>query len=103
MNDKKRVLKRDYKQNHRPMGVFQIRNLVNEKVFLGTSLNLPGIFNRHQFQLQMGGHPNKALQNEWNQYGCNNFVFEILDELTPREDPSYDYRPDLEFLEDWWL
>ena len=85
------------------MGVFQIRNVVNEKVFLGTSLNLPGIINRHHFQLGMGSHPNKALQDDWNRYGGENFVFEILDELTPKQDPTYDYMPDLEFLGDWWF
>ena len=103
MSHKKKELKREYRLNPKPMGVFQIRNLVNEKVFLGTSLNLPAILNRHQFQLQIGNHPNKVLQAEWNQYGSGNFVFEILDELTPREDPAYDYKPDLAFLEDWWL
>lgn len=103
MTDRKKQLKREYKLNHRPMGVFQIRNLVNEKVFVGSSLNLPGIFNRHKVQLQTGGHQNKVLQADWREFGAASFAFEILDELTPKEDMAYDYREDLTLLEDIWL
>src|SRR5262249_14302966 len=96
-------LKREYKLNHRPMGVYQIRNIVNDKVLVGSTLNLPGIFNRYKLQLKMGNHPNAALQAEWNEFGAESFVFEILDELTPRENPGYDYHEDLTSLEDLWL
>lgn len=99
----RKELKREYKQNLRPMGIFQIRNTVNEKFFIGSTLNLPGIFNRHEFQLKMGGHPNKILQADWNEFGAENFEFEILEEVFPRENPEYDYAADLEVLEDLWL
>jgi group I intron endonuclease len=99
----KKDLKREYKENPRPMGVFQIRNLTNEKVFVGSTLSLEGIFNRFEFQLKMNGHPNKSLQKDWNETGAENFAFEILEELPPRENPGYDYKQDLEVLEDLWL
>lgn len=83
------------------MGVFQIRNLTNEKVFVSSSMNLDGIFNRHEFQLKMGGHPNKDLQKDWNALGSENFAFEILEELEPRE--NLDDKAELAFLEDLWL
>lgn len=99
----KRDLKREYKENLRPMGIFQIRNLLNDKVFVGSTLNIPGIFNRFEFALKSGGHPNKSLQKDWNESGADNFVFEILEELPPRESPTYDYKSDLEVLEVLWL
>jgi group I intron endonuclease len=99
----KKELKREYKEALRPMGVFQIRNSVNEKVFVGSSLNLDGIFNRHEFQLKMNGHPNKSLQADWNEFGGESFAFEVLEEVFPRENPGYDYKSDLEVLEDLWL
>ncbi len=46
---------------------------------------------------------NKKLQAEWNELGSQSFVFEILDELTPGNDPAQDYRTDLAFLEALWL
>src|SRR5690349_19467824 len=103
MDRKQKELKREYQQNQPPMGVYQIWNLTNEKLLVGSSLNLPGIFNRYKLQLQAGSHPNKALQAEWNQFGGENFVFEILDELQPKEAPGHDYREDLALLEDLWL
>ncbi|MGH9802489.1 MAG: GIY-YIG nuclease family protein [Blastocatellia bacterium] len=103
MDSKQKALKKEYQQSHRPMGVFQIRNMVNEKVFVGRALNLPGIFNRHRLELRMGSHKNLMLQAEWKEFGADKFAFEILDELTPVSDPQYDYREDLVHLEDLWL
>jgi group I intron endonuclease len=97
----KKDLKREYLETARPMGVFQIRNLTNEKVFIGSSLNLDGILNRHKFALTAGNHQNKALQADWNELGAESFAFEILEELEPRE--NLDNRRELSFLEDLWL
>lgn len=85
------------------MGVFLIRNNVNDKVFLGVSLNLEGIINRHRFQLKHGIHANKALQADWNKLGSSNFAFEIVDELTPSQDGTRDYRQELALLEKLWI
>ncbi|HEV7843177.1 MAG TPA: GIY-YIG nuclease family protein [Pyrinomonadaceae bacterium] len=100
--DKKR-LKQEYRQTPRPMGVFLIRNNVNDKVFVGVSLDLPGIINRHRFQLTMGKHPNKRLQADWNEFGSESFAFEIFDQLSPRAEPEFDYRGELSYLEELWL
>ncbi len=97
----KKDLKREYKETRQTMGVFQIRNLTNEKVFVGSSLNLDGILNRHKFALNAGSHQNKALQADWNEFGAENFAFEILEELEPRE--NLDNKRELNFLEDLWL
>ena len=97
----KKELKRECLQNHRPMGVYQIRNIVNDKVLIGAALALPGILNRHKFQLKMGNHSNGPLQAEWNEFGEENFAFEILDEITPKE--GRDHREELAFLEELWL
>jgi hypothetical protein len=99
----KKEAKQNYKLNPPAMGVFQIRNLADGKVCVGSSMNLKGIFNRYEFALNAGGHPNKSLQKDWNESGAENFAFEILEELPPRENPGYDYKPDLEVLEDLWL
>jgi len=85
------------------MGIFQILNLRNDKVFIGSTPNLDAVFNRHKFQLDAGNHPSKMLQTDWNEIGGENFAFEILEELPLRDDPKYDYSSDLETLEDLWL
>ena len=103
MNNKKKELKNKYKQAHTPMGVYQIRNLTDEKLFVGTALNIPGIHNRHRFQLNFGNHPNKKLQADWNELGSDNFAFETLDNLEATKGADIDYREDLLSLEELWL
>lgn len=85
------------------MGVFQIRNTTNQKVFIDSSTNVPGKINRHTFALNAGSHACKDLQNDWNEIGADKFEFEVLEPIEPRDDPTYNYKADLEFLEDLWL
>jgi hypothetical protein len=50
MNNRKKELKEQYKLTHTPMGIYQIRNLTNDKVFVGAALNLPGILTSNKLQ-----------------------------------------------------
>lgn len=99
----KKAAKSDYLLSHRPMGVFQIRNMANDRVFVDSSLNIPGKINRHKFQLNAGLHQTKGLQKDWNDLGEAAFEFETLEDVLPRTDTNYDYAADLETLEDLWL
>ena len=85
------------------MGVFQIRNNITGKSFVGSSANLPGKFNSHKMQLETGNHMSKDLQNDWDEQGEDAFTFEVLEYLEPLDDPSRDYSDDLKFLESVWL
>lgn len=102
MIDKKEA-KKQYKQTLQPMGIYQIRNIVNGKIFIGSSKNLDGGLNRNRFQLEQGLHMNKQLQNDYNQFGEGKFSFEVLDYLEPKEDTNYDYTEELKVLEEMWL
>ena len=99
----KRASKLEYKLSHRPMGVFQIRNTANGKVFVDSSTNVPGKINRHTFALKAGLHASKPLQADWNDLGELAFEFETLEPVEPRDDPKYDYTGDLQVLEGLWL
>jgi len=101
MESRKRELIKEYKQNLRPVGVYQILNTVNSKIFVGSSTNLPGIINRDKFGLKAGMHLNKRLQSDWNTYGADKFVFEVLEELKPSE--GCDIKAELALLEEIWL
>jgi len=102
MKPNNRHLKQEYKRGIRPMGVFQIRNLSNERILVVAGINLAGVRNRHRFQLNAGVHPNQQLQRDWNSSGAAGFAFEILDQMNPAADPS-DSRKDLDTLRDMWL
>ena len=102
MIDKKEIKKR-YKETLPPMGIYQIKNLVSGKILVGSSKNLNGKSNSFKFQLNLGSHMNKELQNDYNKYGEENFSFEVLDYLEPKEGITYDYTKDLEALEELWI
>jgi hypothetical protein len=99
----RKALIRDYKETRRPMGVFRVLNAVNGKSLIGTSKDLPGMLNRQRFQLDLGAHPNRALQNDWKEFGPEAFVFETLDTLQAPDQPEYDPTEDLRALEQLWL
>ncbi|HWI54418.1 MAG TPA: GIY-YIG nuclease family protein [Desulfobacteria bacterium] len=104
MNSEQRAkAKREYKEISRPMGIFQIKNEVTGKIFIGQSVDLDRIFNRHRFQLDGGGHPNYELQRDWKEYGESNFSYTVLETLKPLDAPSHDYSGELEVLEELWL
>jgi hypothetical protein len=101
MNEDRKRLKREYRESARPAGVFQIRNTANERVLVVASLDVPGLINRHRFELSAGGHKNRRLQADWNEFGGDRFAFEVLDQFVPRE--GTDARAELTVLEDLWL
>ena len=96
-------LKKEYQQTPPAAGVFLVRNNLNDKVFVAASVNLHGLMNRHKFQLKHGSHPSKQLQADWNEFGSDNFAFEIVDELSPRAGTEVEYRAEVTFLEELWL
>jgi hypothetical protein len=99
----KKALRKQYKETLQPMGVFKVQNKVNGKILIISSNNIPGRINREKFQLDMGGHPHKDLQKDYKEFGKDNFIFEIVDNLKPKEDPAYNYSDDLDMLEEMWL
>ncbi len=98
-----RDIKREYMERKKPSGIFQVKNTVNGKVLLGSSLNLEGPLNGAKFMLKIGRHVNEALQKEWNEYGADSFVFEILEVVKVSEDPNFNLKDELTLLEEIWI
>jgi len=98
----RKALIREYKQNPLPAGVFVVRNTSSGRSLVQVSTNLPGSLNRQRFQLELGAHPNKELQRDWNDLGPDAFAIEALDLLEPPEDIAYDQTEDLEVLKQMW-
>jgi hypothetical protein len=96
-------LKDEYKMKKFRIGVFQIRNTVNEKIFIDSSVNLDAIWNRHRSELNAGGHRNEALQAEWNQFGADQFSYEILSEIRQDDDSKADYPKEAQKLAELFI
>ena len=59
-------------------GIYQIRNLINEKRYIGQSIELNKRKMAHFNHLKNNNHDNLHLQRSYNKYNEENFVFEIL-------------------------
>ncbi len=82
----KKQLKDEYKQMKFKAGVFAIRNIVNDKIFVSSSVNLDAIWNRHRLQLNFGAHPVSELLSDWKLLGEDKFRFEILSEIKQNDE-----------------
>lgn len=60
-------------------GVYQIKNKVNGKVYIGSSKHIEQRWKSHIRDLQKGIHHSVHLQNAWNKYGEDAFIFSVLE------------------------
>lgn len=60
-------------------GIYQIRNINNNKLYIGSAVNLIKRKNGHFSALFKNKHENNKLQNAYNKYGKETFIFEILE------------------------
>ncbi|HMM20985.1 MAG TPA: GIY-YIG nuclease family protein [Selenomonadales bacterium] len=99
----RKEIKQDYKNNPPPLGIFQIQNAKNNKLLIGSTMDLTRVWNRHHFQLRMGCHVNQALQSDWSACGPEAFSFEVLETVNQEKVPQEDWRDTLAGLEKKWL
>ena len=60
-------------------GIYQIRNKVNSKSYIGSSTRLSKRWKRHLTDLKCNVHHSLALQRAFHKYGSDNFEFTILE------------------------
>jgi hypothetical protein len=53
--------------------------------------------------LTIGRHRNEEIQKDWNRFGPENFVFEILEVVKPGDDPGFDLNDELALIEQIWI
>ncbi|MGZ8883253.1 MAG: GIY-YIG nuclease family protein, partial [Nitrososphaeraceae archaeon] len=82
--------------------VYQIKNTKNQKIFVASTVNLKTM-NGKRMMLDGGVHKNKKLQEEWNKFGEEAFVLEVLEVLKEKEEGYFDKKVELKELEKKWL
>lgn len=65
-------------------GIYKITNLVNNKMYVGSAVNLVNREKQHFQRLSKNIHSNIHLQRAFNKHGIDNFLFELL-EACPKE------------------
>ena len=73
-------------------GIYQIKNLVTGKLYIGSAKEFRLRFNVHKTYLRKNTHCNKKLQNAWNKYGEEGFSFEPLFVCAQRDLIFYEQR-----------
>jgi group I intron endonuclease len=60
-------------------GIYLIENKINNKKYVGSSINIKVRLMNHKYYLRKNYHANNYLQNSYNKYGEENFNFKILE------------------------
>jgi len=102
MIDKKEAIKQ-YKNQKHPVGIFAVKNKPNNKMYIGTSLNLPAKIRGITFELEMGKHAFSNLAEDYKRLGKDQFEISILDQIKVKDETDKDLRSELETLEEMWV
>lgn len=60
------------------VGIYQIHNLINNKIYIGSSTDVKQRLRWHKSKLRLNKHNNIHLQNAYNKYGDKNFIFKPI-------------------------
>ena len=63
-------------------GIYEIKNLVNGKVYIGQSIDIRSRWIMHKWELNSGRHNNSHLQRAWDKHN-RQFSFSILEVCPP--------------------
>jgi hypothetical protein len=100
--NRRQELQQQYKETKKEAGVFQVRNTINGKLWVISTKNLKSM-NGKLMELQIGTHRNQFLQKDWNEFGGDAFVLEVLEVLKVKETGYFDENDALKKLEEKWL
>lgn len=59
-------------------GIYIIRNICNDKIYVGSSKDIEGRWRKHLSDLRRGIHTNLHLQSAWEKYEEESFLLEIV-------------------------
>ena len=80
------VFLNEYRSVPNRSGIYCIKNILNNKKYIGSTLHFMVRLRSHFYQLRKNIHCNIHLQNAYNKYGLKFFRFMILEECEPIQD-----------------
>ena len=85
-------------------GIYKITNLVNGKVYIGSTNDYLARFREHRTELKRNVHFNTHLQSAYNKYGVQNFKFEVIEFIENLENlPLTEFKYLLEEREEFYI
>lgn len=67
----------------RSSGIYEIRNMVSGRVYVGSATIISRRFAQHKCDLRKGRHHSRLLQNSWNKHGEDAFRFSVIELCDP--------------------
>lgn len=67
------------------MGVYYIKNVTDNKYYIGSSKNIDTRLKTHKQHLLKGCHNCRSLQKDYDRLGLDNFIFDILEIIKDEE------------------
>jgi len=68
-------------KKNKKIGIYCIENILNNKKYIGQSIDIVGRFCNHKNELEYEKHNNDYLQYAYDKYGKENFKFYIIQEF----------------------
>jgi group I intron endonuclease len=84
-------------------GIYGILNHTNQKIYIGSSINIYSRWYVHKNDLKRNKHSNQHLQNAWNKYKESSFSFIILEKIEISTDDKKEINRILWELESKWI
>ncbi len=78
--NKRKQLIEEYKELKTYMGVIQIRNQTNGKIYINCYPNLKNKWLTIRMQLDLGTFASAQLQQDWKMFGEQAFTYEVLEQ-----------------------
>ena len=60
------------------IGIYSITNIINNKKYIGQSVDIKSRLRNHKWELRHNRHFNDHLQKSFNKYGEICFIFDIV-------------------------
>lgn len=78
-------------KNRTLTGVYAIKNIVNNKIYVGSSGNMGNRWQQHLYSLRNGTHHSSDLQKDYDLYGFENFIFFVLKMVDSKENDKLSF------------
>lgn len=82
-------------KNVKIKAIYYILNIINNKMYVGSTTNLYERFVSHKSKLELNKHDNRYLQKSYIKYGNENFKFGVLELLNDADN--------IELKEQYWI
>lgn len=80
------------------MKIYLIRNKYSGKVYVGSTSCTRQRWSKHRTRLRKDKHTNRRLQKDWNRYGEDAFIFEVVSEANTTEEA---YQEEQRFMDQY--